>query len=407
MIERQFDIAVVGAGIIGVTTAYYLLEAGLSVVVFDKHEDVAAETSYANGGFLTPSMSEPWAAPGMPLQMLKWIGRDDAPFLLRPKALPGMLLWGSAFFRNCTDVRWRHNMGQVFALAKESQRALEALLTRENIEFPYLRRGGLQLFQSKNDLDKAGKAASALEGFGIRVMQLSREECLQLEPQLNQSANSLEGGLYYPDDGSGDCRIFTEKLADICHARGAVFHMETDVTALSDAGEIKTTKGTFSVQNSVLATGFPPKGLLSVRERLRLLAYPVKGYTATVKPENTDTLPTVPLIDNTRKIGLIRIGDTLRLAGTAEFTGFDRRVRPERIANLIEALKALLPDIGPFDIVHEWAGLRPMSPTGMPFIGKVRDGLYASLSHGHLGWTNAAGAAVRLRKLIVGQGKSV
>jgi D-amino-acid dehydrogenase len=404
----EVDVAVIGAGVIGVTAAYHLRRAGLSVALIERHAEAGSETSFANGGLITPSMADPWASPGLPLQMLRWIGREDSPFLLRPRALPSLGRWGYRFVRNCTVERWHANTRRILQLAQLSQRSLADVMREERIECGFSSRGSLRVFNDAASMDKAMRTAELMRQLGVEWRALDERQCIELEPALAPLAGSLHGAIYYPQDEAGDCNQFTVQLAAVCTRLGVVTAHNTDVERIEPRArprrfELRTNHGPMLADNVVIATADAPAHLIGRHLAGKLLTYRVKGYSVTLSAEGLATAPRIPLIDDARKVGISRFGDRLRAVGTAEFCGNDARVTPRRIDYLLNNATALLPSLKQCRVLHRWAGLRPMTPDGAPYIAALpQPGLFASIGHGHLGWTNACGSAVLIRDLVCG-----
>lgn len=400
----RYDVAIVGAGIIGVTTAYALSRAGLRTVVLERNAAPARETSYANGGLVTPSMSDPWAAPGLPGKVLGWIGKEDAPFLLRLKALPGAARWGAAFLANCTPARWRENTERVLALSTYSNAQLGEIVAAHELDHIVASRGALRLFSDEASADAAEQTAQFLAERGVRYMRLRPSEVAAIEPALAARAGDLFAGIHFPDDRSGDCRTFAEALTG---AAAAEFRYAANVRSIEQTPDnvcITTDTDAIRADRVVLATGMP-SGALCARHA-HMLAYPVKGYSATLK--RSAHAPVTPIIDDRAKIGIAPLGDYIRLVGTAELCGADARVKPARIQALLDGARRLLPDLDDHAGAREdWAGLRPMTPDGAPYIGAITDRLFVNLGHGHLGWTNSCGAAALLRDLLAGAAPAI
>lgn len=400
----HYDAVIVGAGVIGVTLAYELTRAGVRTAVVEREECAAQITSFANGGLITPSMSDPWAAPGVPSKLFKWIGKDDAPLLLRMKALPGLIPWGTAFLSNCNLQRWESNTRNMLALSKYSQRRLRNIAQENGLENHLSAKGGLRIFDTQAALDAALIGARFLEKEGIRHTVLSADECLRVEPTLAQATAIVAGGIYYPDDLTGDCRAFTQALSETTQRLGGEFHfgVEAKRVKIGTGGapvRLKTSVGEFKTGALIVATSFPPKWLRGVASPL---LYPVKGYSTTLDIPDGVQAPQTPIIDDGRKIGVVPYDKKIRLVGTAEFTGEDRTLNAGRLNALIESARAVIPYIKEYPVAHQWTGMRAMSPDGAPYIGAVGNNVYVSVGHGHLGWTNACGAAGLLKSLILG-----
>lgn len=397
-------VVVLGAGLIGTTSAYYLARLGHQVVVIDRQPDVGLETSFANGGLVTPSMSDPWAAPGAPLKMVKWFGREDAPLLVRPSAVPGMAAWGLRFLRNCTAQRWRRNTCTILRLAEYSRDLLDELSAETGIAYDRQEVGTLRLFRDDLSMEAARRGAELLGEFDVPHRLLDAEECARLEPALRPVIHELTGGIHFPNDRSGDALKFTQEVARLCKSMGVEFRFGTTVTGLeTDGGEIAGVAlqdGRVQADRYLLALGSYSTPLAR-RVRIKLPVHPVKGYSVTVSAQGWNDAPTVPLIDDGRKIAVTRLGERLRVAGTAEFAGYDNTENRRRSELLLRAMSDLLPDFTVPETAEHWAGLRPMTPDGAPILGpSPYRNLYLSCGQGHLGWTLVCGSGKVVADLI-------
>jgi len=398
---------VLGAGVIGVTTAYYLARDGEKVVVVERQPAAALETSFANGGLVTPGMSDPWAAPGIPLLILRHLGREDAPFLLRLRAVPGMIGWGLKFLANCTPGRWRTNTETTYRLAIYSRDAVDALTDSLKLSYDRSDCGNLRVYQDRASLAKARQAADLYNRLGLPVEALDAAACVALEPALRPVQRELAGGIHYIGDRAGDCMRFTQSLALHAAALGVEFRYDTSITGFeTDGGAIKavaTDKGRIAGDRFVLACGSYSMPLARQLE-LKLPVQPVKGYSATLPVGGWNNAPTVPIVDYHRKMGLTRLGDRIRLAGTAEFAGYDRSANPARAAMLLTGFRQLFPEYPGSGEAQHWTGLRPMCPDGRPIIGRSPIGnLFLNTGHGPLGWSLSCGSAKALTDLMAGR----
>ncbi len=395
---------ILGAGIVGVTTAYFLARRGDEVTVIDRQPAAGLETSFANGALVTVSMSDPWAAPGIPGLILKNLGRDDAPFLLRLRALPGMAGWGLRFLRNCSPARWHENTETVLRLAIYSRDALEAVTVETGIAYDRCNRGNLRVYPDAASLAKAAKGAKMYRELGQPAELLDAHGCVALEPALGPVKHKLAGGMHYTGDLSGDCLRFTQSLALEAEKRGVAFCYQTEVigfeTERRRVSAVRTDRGPICGTRFVLACGsYSP--LLARLLKLRLPVLPVKGYSVTLPVGGWNNAPTIPIVDDHRKIAVTRLGERLRLAGTAEFAGYDTTPNPRRAAMLIDAFGALFPGYPRSGEMQHWQGLRPMTPDGRPILGQTRySNLYLNTGHGPLGWTLACGSAKALADLM-------
>ncbi len=397
---------IIGAGVIGTTLAYELALMGEKVTVVDAAAGPALETSFANGSLITPSMSDPWASPGVPKMLLKYLGREDAPFLLRLRALASMAGWGVSFLRNCSPEKWRANTRAVFPLAEYSRDRLDAMTRELGLDYDRCGEGTLRIHQDQESMRAADAALAVYRDLGCEIRVLGQEECLAMELSLRPVARGIHGGFHFPGDRSGDCHVFTRQLMARAAEKGAAFQFNSKVTALKvESGRLKavlTSSGPIAADRFVLAAGSYSLGL-GRQAGLRIPVFPVKGYSATFDVSGWNRPPSVPFVDNGRKIAVVRMGNRLRIAGTAEFAGFDRRDNPVRSGVLLKHFKSLFPESTGVGPPQYWHGLRPMSADGRPFIGRTRlSNLYVNTGHGPLGWTLACGSAKALAQVIRG-----
>ena len=398
------SVLVLGAGVIGTATAYFLTQQGFAVTVVDREASAGQITSFANGGLITPSMADPWAAPGMVWKLLSWIGREDSPFLLRPRHIPGLMSWGTRFLLNCRTDIWRRNTATILRLAEYSRTVLQELTGETGLDCDLAARGTLRLFRDDLSMEQARRGAELLGQFGVAHRILDVAGCVALEPSLAPKAGEISGGIHFSDDMSGDAYKFTRNLAELCARRGADFRFGTTVESVETGGgrvsAVVTDKGRFVADHYVLALG---NGLPRFKRALGVPIYPVKGYSVTFSTAGWNGAPQVPMIDDARKIGIVPIGDRLRVAGTAEFTGDDPSLNARRGAKLVENLSALYPGLAARSTGQHWAGLRPSTPDGIPVLGRTKlRNLSVNLGHGHLGWTMAAGCGKALADQISG-----
>jgi len=396
-------VVVLGAGIIGTTTAFRLAQAGHSVTVIDRQPAAGLETSFANGGLVTPSTSDSWAAPGVPTKILKWLGKSDAPILLRPRALPGLVDWGVRFLANCRPEQWKASTRAVLSLALLSLKELQELALAEGLAFDRNPRGLLKLFRDSYSMESATRAAELFRSHGVRAETLSAAEAIAVEPALAPIERELSGAIFYPDEESGDAFIFTQALAERARALGVDFAFGQTVLGLGCAGDrieaAVTDKGPVSGDFYVLALGSYSKRIAR-SVGLSLPIYPGKGYSITVEAKGWNGAPRMPVADDGLKVAVTPLGDRLRVAGTVEFAGFDTTLDETRGRMMVSNLAAILPEAPRSEVKH-WAGLRPMTPSGRPLIGPTPfRNLLMNTGHGPLGWTLAAGSA-RLITLMV------
>jgi D-amino-acid dehydrogenase len=404
-------VVVLGAGLIGTATAYYLAKAGHEVVVVDRQKAVGLETSFANGALLTPSTSDSWAAPGTPQKILKWLGQEDAPMLLRLRAVPGMIGWGLRFLRECRQERWEANTEAVLKLALFSMAALGKLQADEALEFDRNPPGLIKLFRDPLSMDSALRASALYKRLGVDCAALDPDGCLAVEPALRPIREKISGGVHYPADGSGDALKFTQALAERARGVGVSFHFGHDITGFSAEGDrvtaVETSQGAMRGDAFVLALGSfsTPLGR---KLGLSLPIYPAKGYSITVSAPGWNGAPRIPIADDGRKVAVVPLGDRLRVAGTVEFDGFDTGLNATRGQMLVDGLADVYPDYPREGRIEPWSGLRPLTPDGRPIIGRTRwRNLFLNTGHGPLGWTLAAGSGLALAAVIDGKGPPI
>ena len=408
-------VVVLGAGIVGISTAWYLLEQGHEVTVVDRQPDAALETSFANGAQISVSYCEPWAHPSAPLKVAKWLAHDDSPLLFRPKLDVHQWRWGLSFLANCTHAAFERNVAQLVALGRYSHESLKVLVAQTGIEYDRLERGILHFFCNAKDFDGAAAGAAIMRRHGVDRRILSRDEVLQVEPALRGFAEQIVGGTFTASDESGDARSFTQQLARRCEARGATFLYGHDVAGFDVAGgELQAVRvrqrhesRTLKADAFVAALGSHTAPLLRPLG-VYLNIYPAKGYSATFKLRHPERASVVSMIDDTRKIAISRLGDTVRVAGTAEMagydTGLDSPTAQVRCAALVKRYEEIFPGVADTREPNFWAGLRPSTPDNIPYIGRTRIGrLWVNAGHGTLGWTHGAGSGRALAELMSGQ----
>jgi D-amino-acid dehydrogenase len=396
-------ILVLGAGVIGVTTAWYLVQAGHEVTVVDRGAEPASETSFANGGQISAGHAEPWAKPEVVPKIFRWLGREDAPLLFRARADWAQWRWGLGFLRECIPGRFERNVQALSGLATYSRDCLRALRSETRIQYDALTRGILHFCTDERDFKALQHHARQMLALGIRRDVKTREECLALEPALRQS--EVAGGIYTAEDESGDAHAFTVELARLCREKGVAFKTGVNVESIRAAGDrVEGIRPEGKADAYVVALGsYSP--LLLRPLGIHVPVYPLKGYSVTLPlAEGERAAPTVSLTDEAHKIVISRLGNRLRAAGTAELTGYDRNVNERRCTALLERVRQLFPALAKIEPSHRWAGLRPATPSNIPCIGSTRlKNLYLNTGHGTLGWTLACGSAALLADLISGR----
>ena len=397
---------VLGAGVVGVASAWYLAEAGHEVTVIDRQPRPGMETSFANGGQISASHAEPWAKPSIVPKLLRWLGREDAPLLFRPRADWAQWRWALGFLSECLPGRFERNCRALAGLAVYSRACLRALREKTGLRYDHLSRGILHFATDAREFEVLARSAEAVRALGIDRQVKSAAECLALEPALGDSRDRVAGGIYTPDDESGDACRFTQELAKLAEARGVRLRMESAVRAIEVAGEkvvsVRVEDENLEADAYVVAMGsYSP--LLLNPIGVRIPVYPLKGYsvTLTLGPEHQEAAPTVSLADEARKIVISRLGNRLRAAGTAELAGYDTSVNAVRCAAIARRLAELFPGLGGITAYDTWSGLRPATPDNVPVIGRTRlANLFLNTGHGTLGWTLACGSAKALADLV-------
>ena len=400
-------IAVLGGGVIGVTTAYYLAREGHQVTVVDRQPSVALETSFANAGEISPGYASPWAAPGVPAKAIGWLLAQHAPLILRLRPDATMVGWLVAMLRNCTAARYAINKDRMVRLAEYSRDALIALRGAERIDYDGRALGTLQVFTKPKQLDGVAKDVAVLAKGGVPYEVLDPAGCVVAEPGLAGALDKIVGGLRLPNDETGDCFLFTSALAAICQDMGVAFRLDTTISAIEAKGgqvsAVRTDKGPIEADRYVVALGSFSRALVAPLG-LRLPVYPVKGYSITVPIVEPARAPVSTLMHETYKIAITRLGDRIRVGGMAEISGYTTDRPDVRRATLIHALEDFFPGAGDHSNVPLWSGLRPMTPDGPPIVGATGlANLFLNTGHGTLGWTMACGSGRLLADLMSGK----
>jgi D-amino-acid dehydrogenase len=400
-------IAVLGSGVVGTTTAYYLAKAGHEVSVIDRQSGPALETSFGNAGEISPGYASPWAAPGIPQKAIKWLIMRHAPLILRPAFDGEMLSWLLAMLGNCTASRYALNKGRMVRLAEFSRDRLIDLRAETGVQYDQRMQGTLQLFRTAYQLDGVGTDIAVLKAGGVPYEVLDRTGCVAAEPGLATAADDFAGGLRLPNDETGDCFKFTNALAKLAEDLGVRFQFDTAIQAIeTDGGQVtgvRTSKGTITADRYVVALGSYSARLVRPLG-LRLPVYPVKGYSITAPIVDEARAPVSTLLDETYKVAITRLGDRIRVGGMAEISGYNNDLPLRRRATLERSVGSLFPGGGDLAAASFWSGLRPMTPDSTPVIGATPiDNLYLNTGHGTLGWTMACGSAQVLGDLISGR----
>jgi D-amino-acid dehydrogenase len=404
-------VIVLGAGLLGVTSAYYLRQQGHDVTVVDRQATPAAETSFANGGQISVSHAEPWANPGAPLKVLKWLGQEDAPLLFRLRADARQWRWGLLFLRECTPARTRHNIRQIVQLGTYSRDTLQQLRRDRDIHYDERTQGILHFYTSQKEFEAAEEPARQMRDLGCDRRVISAEEAVKLEPALKHIAPQLAGATYTAEDESGDANRFARELVKRCEEDGVQFMMSHTVTALRQAGgqidhvEATDSEGRFrSIRADafVLAMG-SLSPLYAKPLGIELPVYPAKGYSVTMPVKDSTMAHQVSLTDDEYKLVFSRLGDRLRIAGTAELNGYDRDLNRVRCEAIVRRVEALFPGAGDASQAQFWTGLRPATPSNVPLIGRTKlNNLFLNTGHGTLGWTHACGSGKSVARIVSG-----
>ena len=409
-------VIVLGAGLLGVSSAYYLQQLGHEVTVIDRQAAPGAETSFANGGQVSVSHAEPWANPSAPLKVLQWLGQEDAPLLFRMRADLHQWLWCLSFLRNCTPARTRHNIRQIVNLGTFSRAALQQLRRDTGIQYEQRTQGILHFYTSAKEFDAALAPAEQMRQLGCERRVIDADEAVRIEPALAHIRPRLAGATYTAEDESGDANLFARELAKLCMQAGVHFRLGEHITALRTAGgaidhvELTNAEGRFERVRGdayVLALGsFSP--LLARPLGLKLPIYPAKGYSVTIPVKDARLAHEVSLTDDEFKLVFSRYtsaqGDRLRIAGTAELNGYGRELNATRCQAIVRRVEQLFPGAGHTEQAQFWTGLRPATPSNVPLIGRTPlPNLFLNTGHGTLGWTHACGSGKALADIVSGR----
>jgi D-amino-acid dehydrogenase len=405
-------VVVLGAGVIGTTSAWYLARAGHEVMVVDRQPEAGLETSFANGGQISVSHCEPWANPAAPKQVLRWLGRRDAPLLFRLRADPDQWLWGLRFLLECLPGRTRRNTDAALNLAMYSREELRALRRDTGIRYDLQTKGILHLYEQRHEFERAKRQVKHLRERGLDAEPRTPQECIGIEPALRYSTVRLVGGVYAGSDESGDAHAFTRNLVDLCRACGVSFRFNVSVKRLEVArGAMERVviddetgiEESLRAEAYVVALGsYSPLVLQPIG--ISVPIYPVKGYSITLPLESDDVAPETSLTDHARKIVISRLGNRLRVAGTAELNGYDTELNAHRCSVLVKRCFEWFPKAGRPERAQFWTGLRPATPSNLPLIGRTKyPRLYLNTGHGTLGWTLACGSGRALADIVNGR----
>ena len=403
-------VVVVGAGLLGLSTAQALCQDGHHVSIVDARGGPGLGTSFANAGMLSPSLTDPWNAPGIVFKMLGWLGREDAPFLLRPSAVPSLIGWGARFFWQSGTARYEKNWASNLRLGLYSMEVLDELSSKHDLAFGRGSKGILKVFRDQEELEAGLRQADFLARHQIETRTLDIGATLDLEPALSSAAASLAGAIHHPIDGHGDAHLFCEALEGLLRESGALFHYATRAQRLIRTGSriaaLETDCGAIEADAFVLAAGSPSVELAATAG-VRIPVRPAKGYSITVDVNDTCERPRMPVVDDSLHVALTPMPGRLRVAGTAEFAGYDHRLTSARIQNLVDVLGQIYPRCAQRaepEASAPWCGHRPLSADGVPVLGATPlANLFLNTGHGPLGWTLAAGSGRLVSDLVNGQ----
>lgn len=396
-------IVVMGSGVIGVTSAYYLAKAGHEVVVIDRQPGPACETSFANAGQISPGYASPWAAPGVPFKAVKWMLQRHAPLSIVPDGSLFQLRWMWQMLRNCTADRYAINKERMVRLAEYSRDCLKELRVDASIAYEGRQRGTMQLFRTEQQFDNAAKDIEVLRAAGVPYQLLTRDQLALAEPALDLVKEKLVGSLRLPNDETGDCNLFTVRLAAMAEALGVKFRYNESIDALAVSGDsiAGVRCGAEVIQGDAYVVALGAYSTPLLKAIVDIPVYPMKGYSITVPVTNAGAAPTSTILDETYKIAVTRFDDRIRVGGMAEIAGFDTRLNLRRRATLEMVVNDLFPMAGDTARASFWTGLRPMTPDGTPIVGRTAHrNLFLNTGHGTLGWTMSCGSAQLLADLM-------
>jgi D-amino-acid dehydrogenase len=408
--SHDFDVVVLGAGVVGINTASWALRRGKSVCVIDRQPAAGLETSFANGGQISVSHAEPWANPSAPFKIMRWLFDEEAPLLFRPRFDVQQWLWLAKFLVNCLPRRADRNTVEIVSLATESRRLLREIRDREAIRYDERSRGILHFYRDEREFAAAVRAAELMRKFGCNRSVIDTDRVIEIEPALAERKHDIVGATYTAEDESGDALLYTQKLAAVCAKMGAAFLLCSDVTALDadraakqvHAVEVRTPEGyrTFRARDIVVCLGCNSAPFLRPYD-VRLAIYPAKGYSVTIPTEGSNAAPITSLTDDEFKLVYSNLGGRLRVAGTAELSGYTRNLNLRRCRAILDNARSLFPKAGNFAKATFWTGLRPTTPSNIPYVGRTRyRNLWLNTGHGTLGWTMGAGSGHRVVEMI-------
>ena len=403
----MYDSIVLGSGVVGVNTAYWLAKSGHKVLVIDRQPEVGNEASYANGGLVSVGHAEPLANPKAPFQILKWLLQDDAPLLFRPQADPHQWRWLFSWLWQCSKKNHTHNTIDIIRLATYSRELLQQVREEHQLDYRHRTRGLLQFYRNRDEFESAKPTVDLMQQFGCNRHIIDKETALTIEPALRWAAHDIIGATYTENDESGDAHQYTQELAQVCRDMGVEFAMNTHILGLVQEGKkiqvrVNGDLGNthMTAENIAVCMGSWSAPLLRPLG-IYLNIYPSKGYSITVPIEHPDSAPFVSLTDDEHRLVYSRLGDELRVAGTAEIGGYSREMNAKRCDRIAQRAREMFPEAGGFSQARFWSGLRPSTPSNLPYIKKTQfDNLWLNTGHGNLGWTMGCGSGKYLADLI-------
>ena len=404
-------ILILGGGVIGVTSAYYLSQSGHEVTVIERQPGAGLETSFANAGQVSFGYSAPWAGPGVPVKAIKWLLMRHRPFVVWPRPDAALASWLMQMLANCTEDAYHRNKGRMVRVAEYSRTALAELRAQTGVEYDHRERGTLQLFRTQKQVDHVGDDTAVLDEYSVPYEILDPAGCIAAEPALAAVREKIVGGLRLPGDETGDAHLFTQRLAAICAERGVTLRYGVNVRSLATEAKrvtgVVTDRGVETADTYVVALGSHSPALVKPLD-IDLPVYPVKGYSITIPVTDPDMAPVSTVMDETYKVGITRLGDRIRVGGTAELAGYSKTLRGPRRATLEHSVGDLFPRGGDLSKAMFWTGLRPMTPDGTPVIGATPyPNLWLNTGHGTLGWTMSCGSGRLIADLISGRAPEI
>jgi D-amino-acid dehydrogenase len=407
---NDFDVIVLGAGVVGINTAYWNLRNGKSVCVIDRQPESGLETSFANGGQVSVSHAEPWANPSAPFKVLKWLLRSDAPLLFRPRLDVHQWLWIAKFLVECLPRRASRNTTEIVKLATQSRGLIQKIRADEGFHYDELSKGILHFYRDRREFEAAIPVAELMRRYGCNRTVIDVDKVIEIEPAFADRRGDIAGATYTAEDESGDAFKFTQNLAQVCERMGGIFHYNHQVTALDadrSSGEVRSVEvcgpsgyRTLRARDVIVSLGCWSAPFLRPYG-VQLNIYPAKGYSVTIPTNGANTAPVTSLTDDEFKLVYSNYGGRLRVAGTAELSGYSRNLNHTRCQAIVDNVKKLFPRAGRFEGATFWSGLRPATPSNIPYVGRTRyRNLWLNTGHGTLGWTLGAGSGYRIADMI-------